>query len=120
MLQPPCSNSSAPPGSSMTPSSVTYIDTTTFRIETYFVRPCISPTSVSAIFTIHALPLCVSGGHGDVGDHLEGLPGAPGEEDCGPLAGEGTDYRTADCPSCCVGHGVVALKQHFPPPLSLG
>ncbi len=39
------------------------------------------------------------------------------KEDPRPLAGEGTGNRTADCASRSVYHGVLALKQHFHPPV---
>ena len=47
-----------------------------------------------------------------LGDLLESLPGAAGEEDLRSLAGEGACDRTADRPARSVDHGVLVLEQH--------
>src|SRR5919107_1490766 len=45
---------------------------------------------------------------------------ASGEEDLGPLAGEGTGYRATNRPSPSVDDGVLVLEEHFHPPYPSG
>ncbi len=53
------------------------------------------------------------------GDLVELGPGASGQEDPGPFAGEGAGHRRADRAARSVDHSGLALQQHVDPPLSV-
>src|SRR5215212_8564209 len=55
-----------------------------------------------------------------LGHLLEALKGTTGEEDLGPLAGEGTGDRTTNLSSASVDDGVLVLEQHSRPPYPSG
>src|SRR5215212_1069199 len=55
-----------------------------------------------------------------LGHLLEALQSSTGEEDLGPLAGEGTGDRTTNLSSTSVNDGVLVLEQHSRPPCPSG
>src|SRR5918995_3370645 len=62
--------------------------------------------------------LCHSSSRADLLGHLlEALEGSTGEEHSGSLAGEGASDRAPHLSPTSVDHGVLALKQHFRPPV---